>query len=152
MERDLFYILQNIKIDINCLKIDYLQKRLEEVNNECMHEEDSFNYYNKKFFLNNLRFLLIKIFMLGNCTKNQIDKYALTRNSLENILDRIEENYNLLFTELTIIEGLLEVNKNKEESLKNNFKQINLFFDYVNDLSKEEKKKIFSYKMGENNG
>lgn len=152
MERDLFYILQNIKIDINCLKIDYLQKRLEEVNNECMHEEDSFNYYNKKFFLNNLRFLLIKIFMLGNCTKNQIDKYALTRNSLENILDRIEENYNLLFTELTIIEGLLEVNKNKEESLKNNFKQINLFFDYINDLSKEEKKKIFSYKMGENNG
>lgn len=152
MERDLFYILQNIKIDINCLKIDYLQKRLEEVNNECMHEEDSFNYYNKKFFLNNLRFLLIKIFMLGNCTKNQIDKYALTRNSLENILDRIEENYNLLFTELTIIEGLLEVNKNKEESLKNNFKQINLFFDYINDLSKEEKKKIFSYKMGVNNG
>ena len=152
MERDLFYILQNIKIDINCLKIDYLQKRLEEVNNECMHEEDSFNYYNKKFFLNNLRFLLIKIFMLGNCTKNQIDKYALTRNSLENILDKIEENYNLLFTELTIIEGLLEVNKNKEESLKNNFKQINLFFDYINDLSKEEKKKIFSYKMGENNG
>lgn len=152
MERDLFYILQNIKIDINCLNIKQLQRKLEEVNNECMYEEDNFNYYNRKFFINNIKFLLIKIIMLGNCTKNQIDKYSLIKESLENILDKIEENYNFLHMEFTTTEKLLRQNKNKEISLKNNFEQINSFLEYIDDLSNEDKEKIFSYKMGVNNG
>ena len=47
MEKELFYIMQDLKRDINCLEIDYLKRKLEEVNIKCMHEEDNFNYYNK---------------------------------------------------------------------------------------------------------
>ena len=95
MEKDLFHILQNIKIDINTLDLKYLHDKLITLNYDCMHEEDNFDYYNKKFFLNNIKFLLTKIIMLGKVTKNQIDKYTYIRQSLENNLDKIEEKYNL---------------------------------------------------------
>ena len=147
----MFHILQNIKIDINTLDLKYLHDKLITLNYDCMHEEDNFDYYNKKFFLNNIKFLLTKIIMLGKVTKNQIDKYTYIRQSLENNLDKIEEKYNLLLAEFVITEVLLDINKTKEISLKNNFNQIDSFLEFIKKYSDEEKEKIFSYKMGVNN-
>ncbi|MBQ9023989.1 MAG: hypothetical protein IJ105_02065 [Bacilli bacterium] len=152
MEKDLFYILQNIKVDINSLNINYLQDRLVKLNFDCMYEEDNFDYYNKKLFINNIKFLLTKLLMLGRCTKNQINKYNLTRQSLEKNLDKIEDNYNYLLAEYVVTEVFLEINKTKEITLKNNYNQIDSFLEFINKMSKEEKDKIFSYKMGVNNG
>lgn len=146
MEKDLFYILQNIKVDINSLNINYLQNKLVKLNFDCMYEEDNFEYYNKKFFINNIKFLLTKILMLGRCTKNQIDKYNFTRQSLEKNLDKIEEKYNYLLAEFVVTEVFLEINKNKE------YNQIDSFLDFINKMPNEEKDKILSYKMGDNNG
>ena len=152
MEKDLFYILQELKVDINTLNLKSLKEKLEKINFYCMYEEDNFNYYNKKFFLNNLKFLLTRFLMLGMCTKNQLDAYRCRRESLERNLDLIEDKYNLLLRESVILEILIEINENREQPLKNNFKQIDSFLEFIKPLSEEEKDKIFSYKMGANNG
>ena len=109
-----------------------------------MKEEDNFYYYNRKFFLNNIKFLLLKIIMLGKCKKNQIDKYTYIRDNLEAKMDKIEEKYNLLLAEFVVTENLIQVNTNKESFFKNNYKQIDNFFNYIDKLNDEEKNKIFS--------
>ena len=151
MEKELFYIMQDLKRDINCLEIEYLKRKLEEVNIKCMHEEDNFNYYNKRFFLNNLKFLITKILMLGKCTRNQLIKYECIRQSLEKNLDIIEQRYEILYLESHFTEELLKQNTAKEPILKENYNKIEEFLNFVNSLDTEEKERMLSYKIGVNN-
>lgn len=151
MERDLFHILQNLKININTLDLDYLEDRLIVLSHDCNHEERNFEYYRKRYIINNLKYSLIKVLMLGRCTKNQRDKYEYIIANLEENLDKIAEKYSLLFSEFVVTEVLLETNKNKKEFLDNNFKQIDSFFEFIDKFDSDEKEKIFSYKMGVKN-
>jgi len=151
-ERDLFYILQDLKRSINVLDLNYLKDKLEVLNTESMHQEDNFDYYNRKYFLNNLKHLLVKILTLGKCSKKHNDNYFEIRELLEYKLNIIEHKYEQLTVELIVTEVLLDINTNKEVFYKNNFKQIDNFLEFIDELPKEEKQKIFEYKIGVNNG
>lgn len=148
MERDLFHILQELKREINVIDLKYLKDKIEVLDVDRMHEEDDFNYYNKQYFKNNIKYLILKIIMLGRCNSRQLNSYINVKNKLEKKLDTIEERYNDLCIEKIVTETLLEINTNKEKSLKSNFNQIYDFLEYIEKIPVDEKDKIFSYKMG----
>lgn len=149
MEKELFYMLQNIKRDINCLDLKYLKEKLEDLNYKCMHEENNFDYYNKLYLKNNIKLLFIK--MIPFIDKKTFYNYISKKNKLDLLMDEIEEKYNMLLIETVVTEVLLDINTNKEVVLKNNYNQIDTFLSFINQLTNEEKNKIFSYKMGVNN-
>ena len=151
MEKDLFHILQDLKIDINRLDLEYLNDRLTVLEFDCFHQENNYEYYRKRLFFNNLKYSIVKILMLGRCSKNQIDKYECIRENLEKMLNKIEQKYDLLTAEYVVTEVLIETNSIKKEFLDNNFKQIDSFFELIDKFDDKEKEKIFSYKMGMKN-
>lgn len=144
MEKELFYILQDLKIDINSLNTKKLKNKIDDLYIQFMHVENNFNYYRKKYVLNNIKHLLT----LGMCSKYRSEKHKYIKQNIEENLDIIDIKYRLLLSELTNIESFLEINQNKEKTFKNNFEQIDTFLNFIKNLDNDEKEKLLSYRIG----
>lgn len=144
MEKELFYILQDLKIDINSLNIQNIKKQLEDLYIQSIHIEDNLNYYKKKYILNDLKYVLT----LGMCSKYRSEKYKYIRENIEENLDIIDIKYELILSELSQIEDFFENSLAKEKTFKNNFEQIDSFLNFIKHLDKDEKEKLLSYRIG----
>ncbi len=147
MDKELFKTLQELKLDVNSIDLKYFDNKIKEYNIEEEKKEDLFRFHNKEYFLLKLKFYILNVLTLGiNYSNNKYD-YNLRKELLEGALDKVEEEYDKSLLSIAFYETLKEVKKSKENVLNYNIDQLNRFLDLVENLSKEEKMKIFNYKM-----
>ena len=146
LEKELFNILQELKKDNNCLDISYMQRKLDDIYDERTKVKDDFNFYNKYYFLTNIKIILLS--MLPFILKEKKLKCKSNKEKADRILDLIEQKYDSLEIKIIIYESLIDISKVKKNDYEKNINQINNFLDYINDLTVEDKQKIFNYKMG----
>lgn len=87
MEKDLYHILQELKREINVIDLKYLKDKIEVLDVDCMNAENNFDYYNRQYLKNNIKFLILKILMLGRCNSDQIGCYLAMRQELNKKMD-----------------------------------------------------------------
>lgn len=146
MEKELFHLLQELKICNNKIDVKNMQQILDNLYYECNHSEDKFDYYNRLYFLNNIKLLLLKMVPFFN--KKEKIKCILKKEKLDRIMDYIEIEYNNLEIGIIAYEAIIDISKNRKNELKKNMNQIDCFLNFINNLSADEKQKIFNYKMG----
>lgn len=147
MEKELFYILQDIKGILNCINLEEYDEKIKIVENvkRGIEQERFENALERK--RENLDYVLSDITtfwkyrklnkMIHEQKKNHIDTVGMIVKSLEESCER--EKAELIRQK--------SFDENKREVYKRNFDQIDGFLELCKTLTEEEKEKVFNYKM-----
>lgn len=151
MNKDLFEILQEIKLEINKIENNDKENSIESLNKELDNEIKNYNNCSKKQFYIKLKYNLLKLLTLGIYGHFKKNKIYEKIEELENYMFESENNYNMLNIEIIINEELNKINKNRKISLDKNYNQISSFLSLYDKSNSDEKSKILEYKMGVSN-
>ena len=148
MEKDLLKILQEIKIELNKLKIEDRKKEIQKLNKKLDRTIDNYNRYSKKQFYIRVKYLLFSSITLGIYSYLKSNKVREKIEELENYMIQEENEYNILNIEIVGNEVINEINQNIQKELIKNYDQISNFLQLCDNMDEQEKESVLTYKMG----
>ena len=148
MEKDLLKILQEIKIELNKLKIEDRKKEIQKLNKKLDRTIDNYNRYSKKQFYIRVKYLLFSSITLGIYSYLKSNKVREKIEELENYMTQEENEYNILNIEIVGNEVINEINQNIQKELIKNYDQISNFLQLCDNMDEQEKESVLTYKMG----
>ena len=147
MEKELFRILQEIKIGINIINSNDFEKKINKISNLEAKTIIMNNLYIDAYRKNKAKFILFSIFTFGiYYYKNKYD-YELRNEILEGAIDNCEDNYYNLVHDRVLYRAYQMEFDMRLNFFNKNFNQIDSFLELVQNLSEEEKQKYLSYKI-----
>ena len=148
MKKDLFYILQELKRDINKIDLEYYDKQLEELEIELKENEQLYNKMNKAMIYEDIKVILLNIITFGIYYKRYEYEYQLRKELIDGTLSDIQHDIKYIVSEMIAYEVLKDINSAKKESFIKNRDQIDKFLTLYEKLKDEEKTKLLNYKIG----
>ena len=109
MDKELFRILQEIKLNINKINMKAIDELIEEQNKEEEKQSELFNYYRKKYILLCRKFHLLNILTLGINYKKNKYSFELEKELLNGAMDKVELDYNMALISIAAYEALKNI-------------------------------------------
>lgn len=148
MEKELYKIMQELKIkinEINYQKLPEYEKKLKETTKNEEEQDYLYRLFKRQYFLLKIKTILLSILTFGiyyKINKNQyIDDIIFLNFQVQEIEKEYDETVNVL--------AKLQLSKNNElrmlESYEKNINQINKFLSLMDSLEDNERKTILEY-------
>ena len=147
MEKELYRILQEIKIGINTIENIDVDKYLRELDELQVRQIYLYDFYFEKYFEYKFKFRALSILTLGiYYLKNKYD-YDFRCELYEGAINQTEDKYFDIICDKVFYKLKGSLLKEKLDFYEKNFEQIDNFFKFIKDLPEEEKEKYLTYKI-----
>ena len=147
MEKELYKILQEIKIGINMLENTDINKYINELTELQEKQENLYYLYQEAYDKYKSKFRALSILTFGIYYKKNKYDYDLRCELYEGAMELVENSYFGILSDKVYYKLKELTLKEKQKFFVKNFNQIDNFFNCIKDLSKEEKEKYLTYKI-----